>query len=35
MAATEANFGRPEKGWRLRLYRIVFEAETPAGRAFD
>ena len=23
------------KGWRLRLHEIIFEAETPAGRAFD
>lgn len=26
---------RPTSGWRLRLYEIVFEAETKAGRAFD
>ncbi|MFT3801553.1 MAG: ion transporter [Burkholderiaceae bacterium] len=25
----------PAGGWRLRLHRIIFEAETPAGRAFD
>ena len=24
-----------ESNWRHRLYEIVFEAETPAGRAFD
>ena len=23
------------KGWRLRLHEIIFEAETPEGRAFD
>jgi len=23
------------KGWRLRLHEIIFEAETPAGKAFD
>lgn len=28
-------FGRPLEGWRLRLYTIIFEADTPAGRAFD
>lgn len=22
-------------GWRLRLYEIIFEADTPQGRAFD
>jgi voltage-gated potassium channel len=27
--------GRPDTGWRLRLYTIIFEAETRAGRAFD
>jgi voltage-gated potassium channel len=28
-------FGRPEGGWRLRLYTIIFEADTRAGHAFD
>ncbi|KRB94025.1 ion transporter [Noviherbaspirillum sp. Root189] len=32
---TTAPFGRPESGWRLRLYTIIFEAETDAGRRFD
>lgn len=27
--------GRPEAGWRRRLYEIIFESETPEGRAFD
>lgn len=27
--------GRPNEGWRLRLYTIIFEADTRAGRAFD
>lgn len=35
LPGTEAEFGRPAAGWRRRLYEIVFEAETPAGRAFD
>lgn len=26
---------RPSEGWRSRIYEIVFEAETPAGKAFD
>jgi len=30
-----SQFGRPERGWRLRLYTIIFEADTQAGRAFD
>lgn len=29
------SLGCPNKGWRLRLYTIVFEADTRAGRAFD
>jgi voltage-gated potassium channel len=28
-------YGRPETGWRLRLYTIIFEADTRAGRRFD
>jgi voltage-gated potassium channel len=28
-------FGRPEAPWRRRLHAIVFESDTPAGRAFD
>lgn len=28
-------FGRPLGGWRLRLYTIIFEADTRAGRLFD
>ena len=28
-------FGRPESGWRLRLYIVIFEADTHAGRLFD
>lgn len=27
--------GRPDDGWRLRLYTIIFEADTRMGRAFD
>lgn len=27
--------GRPLAGWRLRLYTVIFEADTRAGRAFD
>jgi voltage-gated potassium channel len=26
---------RPDTHWRGRLHEIIFEAETPAGRAFD
>lgn len=28
-------FGRPAGGWRLALYRVIFESDTRAGRAFD
>jgi voltage-gated potassium channel len=34
-AEIEHKFGRPPGGWRLALYRVVFESDTPAGRAFD
>ena len=27
--------GRPEAGWQLRMYTVIFEADTRAGRAFD
>lgn len=27
--------GKPLSGWRLKVYTIIFEAETPAGRRFD
>ncbi|WP_310734457.1 ion transporter [Piscinibacter defluvii] len=33
--AAPADFGRPGAGWRLRLYTVIFEADTRAGRAFD
>jgi len=28
-------YGRPDHGWRLRMYIIIFEADTRAGKAFD
>ena len=33
--AAAIDYGRPVAGWRLRLYTIIFEADTRAGRAFD
>jgi len=27
--------GRPAGGWRLRLYRVIYESDTHAGRLFD
>lgn len=26
---------KPDAGWRRRLYTIIFESDTPAGRLFD
>ena len=28
-------FGRPARGWRRRLYIVIFESDTPAGLLFD
>lgn len=30
-----ANFGKPDGGWRRRIYTIIFEADTSTGRHFD
>ncbi|WP_300755544.1 ion transporter [Janthinobacterium sp.] len=37
LAAQEAKqrYGKPERGWREKLYIVIFEAETRTGRAFD
>ncbi|MGZ8291370.1 MAG: ion transporter [Telluria sp.] len=32
---TPPSFGKPSGGWRERLYTIIFEADTSAGRHFD
>ena len=32
---SEMLYGKPADGWRLRLYNIIFESDTRAGRAFD
>jgi voltage-gated potassium channel len=34
-AKDSLRYGRPEAGWRLRLYTIIFEADTREGRLFD
>ena len=31
----QRHFGQPVAGWRLRMYTVIFEAETRAGRRFD
>lgn len=33
--APPPDYGRPIAGWRLRLYTVIFEADTRAGRTFD
>lgn len=33
--STNEILGKPLAGWRLRLYTIIFEADTRAGRHFD
>jgi voltage-gated potassium channel len=33
--ADTLRFGKPASGWRRRLYTIVFESDTRAGRMFD
>src|SRR3954452_16333122 len=32
---SQKDLGRPPQGWRSRMYQVIFESETPAGRAFD
>jgi voltage-gated potassium channel len=34
-AARADELGRPQAGWRLTLYTVIFEADTRAGRLFD
>ncbi|HWP88747.1 MAG TPA: ion transporter, partial [Burkholderiales bacterium] len=29
------SFGRPRSGWRRKLFVVIFESNTPAGKAFD
>lgn len=31
----ESELGRPAGGWRRRLFEVIWETETPQGRAFD
>ena len=33
--AAETELGKPPHGWRRRAHEIIFESDTPAGRAFD
>jgi len=34
-SGSPAEPGRPQTGWRLRLYTVIFESDTRAGRLFD
>ena len=33
--ADAAHYGKPARGWRRGLFRVVFESDTYAGRVFD
>lgn len=35
MKTKPPSFERPDSPWRTTLHEVIFEAETPAGRAFD
>lgn len=35
MARVVAPDQKPTAGWRRRLYEVIFESESPTGRAFD
>lgn len=35
LVSDQDGLGKPLSGWRLRLYTIIFEADTRAGRLFD
>ncbi|MES2743221.1 MAG: ion transporter [Pseudomonadota bacterium] len=35
VADPRGSFGKPEGRWRRRVYAVIFESDTPAGRAFD
>ncbi|RYF33459.1 MAG: ion transporter [Comamonadaceae bacterium] len=31
----DVRFGKPDRGWRRKLFTVIFESETPAGLMFD
>ncbi|MED5620383.1 ion transporter [Ideonella sp. BN130291] len=35
VATDSERFGKPPQGWRRSLHAVVFESDTPTGRAFD
>ncbi|WP_395685399.1 ion transporter [Caenimonas koreensis] len=34
-ATAQDVYGRPDGGWRLALYKVIYESDTVAGRLFD
>lgn len=32
---TPSRFGKPQQGWRLKMYTVIFEADTRPGLIFD
>ena len=32
---TAQDLGKPAGGWRLEVYRVIYEYDTPAGKLFD
>ena len=34
-ADTDSRFDKPARGWRRKLFTVIFEADTPAGLWFD
>jgi voltage-gated potassium channel len=35
VSSIDETFGKPLQGWRIKVYTIIFEADTRAGRLFD
>ena len=35
VTTTQDELGRPAEGWRLEVYRVIYEYDTPAGKLFD
>ena len=35
LTPTDAELGKPAQPWRRRLFGVIFESDTPAGRRFD
>jgi voltage-gated potassium channel len=33
--ASDDDLGKPEGGWRLSVYKVIFESDTRAGQIFD